>query len=296
MNFYSDTATRISRAYNSLSDLHKRMADFILKSPVDAAMMTIDELSHACGVSNATANRFAKALGFDGFSDFRTQQAEEVKQALLPVEKLRTQRDGSASCFDIITGGIEQDIANLQQTLETLTDESCERAVNMVLGAERIFTYGSGISYHIAGILTHELEPFCRGNVSMLAATGNGINAAYRRLVHVTPRDLLVFISFPRYAADTLELYGLARQRETRILCITDRPSSPLAGEADVVLYAQAERRLLPNSATAAFALVDGLVAAVANRSQDAVDVQMRLSVPRPSLEPEPDGCPERQP
>ncbi|MBE0532203.1 MAG: MurR/RpiR family transcriptional regulator [Rhodospirillales bacterium] len=275
--YYSDTANRIAHAYALLSKSHKKIADFVLGAPAEAAMMTIDELAKACLVSNATANRFAKAIGFDGFADFRARQIEAIKQTLAPVEKLKAGRDGSASSFDIISDSIRHDLENLEKTRETLAPESCGKAVDLILAAERIFIFGSGISYYIAGILTHGLEPFCRGNVSMMGTTG-GVNSALRRLVHAGERDLAIFISFPRYAPDTLELVEAARRQGARILCITDRPTSPLARYADVALYVQAERRLLPNSATAAFALADGLAAAVANRRREGVDIQMRLA------------------
>jgi DNA-binding MurR/RpiR family transcriptional regulator len=240
-------------------------------------MMTIDELATACRVSNATANRFAKAIGFDGFAEFRTRQIDAIKQTLAPVEKLKAGRDGSASSFDIIADGIRQDLENLEKTRETLTPENCEKAVELILAAERVFIFGAGISYYIAGILTHGLEPFCRGNVSMMGTTGN-VNSAMRRLVHAGEKDLAIFISFPRYAPDTLELIDVAKRHGARVLCLTDHPTSPLARYADVALYVQAERRLLPNSATAAFALADGLAAAVANRRREGIDIQMRLA------------------
>ncbi len=277
MDFYSEIAKRIARTYSGLSTSHKRIADFVLGSPAESAMMTIEELANACRVSIATANRFAKALGFEGFAEFRAHQTEAVRLALAPVEKLKAGRDGSVTGFDIITSGLRQDVTNLEKTLEMLTQERCEKAVALILEAERIFTYGAGISYHVAGILTHGLEPFCRGNVSMIGATG-GENAALRRLVHAGGNDLVILVSFPRYATETVELLGVAKERGTRILCITDRPASPLAGPADVVLYAQTERHLLPNSGAAAFALVDGLAAAVANRRGEGIDIQMRLA------------------
>mgnify|MGYP000412782740 CR=1 FL=1 len=277
MNFYSDTAKRISRAYYSLSKSHKRIADFILGAPSEAAMMTIEDLAEACGVSIATANRFAKAIGYEGFAEFRAQQMESLRQTLAPVEKLREEKYDSASGFDIIMDGIAQDVGNLDRAKGTLAAESCEKALELILGSERIFTFGSGISYYIAGILTHGLEPFCGGNVTMMG-TPDGLNSAHRRLVHAGPRDLIVLISFRRYSADTIELMETAKELNTRILCITDRPSSPLAADADVALYVPSERRLLPNSGTAAFSLVNGLIAAVANRSKEGVDVQMRLA------------------
>jgi DNA-binding MurR/RpiR family transcriptional regulator len=275
--YHSEVASRIGKAYQDLSAGHRQIADFILKSPAEAAMMTIVELASRCNVSNATANRFAKAIGFKGFADFRASQMDALRMDMAPAEKLRTEIDENASNFDIIRNALKQDLDNLQNTLDGLDEASCRRAVDLILAAQRIFTFGSGISYYIAGMLTHGLEPFCRGNVSMMGATG-GATAAYRRLVHSDENDLIVLVSFPRYSPGTVELAEAARRRNTRVLCITDSPTSPLTRYADEVLFAQAKRSLLPNSATSAFALVEGIVAAVANRRSEGADVHLRLA------------------
>lgn len=275
--YHSEVASRIGRAYQDLSLGHRRIADFILRSPAEAAMMTNVELASRCNVSNATANRFAKAIGFKGFPEFRASQMDALRMDMAAVEKLRTEIDDDASNIDIMRNGLTQDLDNLQNTLDGLDEAGCSQAVELILDAQRIFTFGSGISYYIAGMLTHGLEPFCRGNVTMMGATG-GANSAYRRLVHCNENDLAVFISFPRYSPNTVELCGVAKRRGVRILCITDSPTSPVARDADVVLFAEAKRRLLPNSATSAFALVDALVAAIANQSTDGADVQLRLA------------------
>jgi DNA-binding MurR/RpiR family transcriptional regulator len=128
--YYSDTANRIAHAYGLLSKSHKKIADFLLTAPAEAAMMTIDELAEACSVSNATANRFARAIGFDGFAEFRTRQIEALKQTLAPVEKLKAGRDGSASSFDIIADSIRHDLENLEKTHQTLRRNAARRRSN----------------------------------------------------------------------------------------------------------------------------------------------------------------------
>lgn len=276
MDYYSDTARRISRAYSLLSKSHKRMADFILDSPGEVATMSIDELSKACGVSVATANRFAKAIGFEGFAEFRAHQVDALRETFVPVEKLKTDKYDSAAAYDIVVDGVSNDMENLENLRGSLTGDTCDRAVSMILEAERIFVHGSGISYYVAGILTYELEPFCDGNVSMMAPIGD-VTRAHRRIIRAGARDLAILVAFPRYSPGTLEILEMAKERGTGIICITDSPTSPLAADADVVFYAPAQRRLLPNSATAAFSLVDALVAAVANQRQEGLDVQRHL-------------------
>jgi DNA-binding MurR/RpiR family transcriptional regulator len=64
-------AQAVGKLYPQLSKSHRKTADYVLGNPFRAATMTIDELSEAAGISVATANRFAHALGFDGYASFR---------------------------------------------------------------------------------------------------------------------------------------------------------------------------------------------------------------------------------
>ncbi|MHA7164601.1 MurR/RpiR family transcriptional regulator, partial [Burkholderia pseudomallei] len=47
------------------------MGEYVLANPFRAATMRIDELANAVDASIATANRFARALGFDGYPALR---------------------------------------------------------------------------------------------------------------------------------------------------------------------------------------------------------------------------------
>ena len=275
--YYSEVAQLVAKAYDRLSPGHRRIADFILKHPTEAAMLNNVELAVRCEVSNATANRFPKALGFSGFAEFRISQRDALRTDLSPATKLRDEIDETAGPFDVIQSGLRQDLANLNRTLAGLDEESCTRAIELILTAERIFAFGMGLSRHVAGLLIHGLEPFCRGNATEMGA-GGGANSAMRRVVHCGPKDLLILASFPRYSAETLEIARVGRDNGTTIICLTDRPTSPLAKYADVVFYAQAERALLPNSATAAVAIAESIIAAVSNRRSEGINVHRKLA------------------
>lgn len=275
--YYSEVAQLVAKAYDRLSPGHRRIAEFILQHPAEAAMLNNVELAARCEVSNATANRFPKALGFPGFAEFRSSQRDALRTDLSPANKLRDEIDESASHFEVIRNGLQQDLGNLETTLAGIDEASCTRAVELILSAERIFAYGAGLSRYIAGLLIHGLEPFCRGNATDIGAAG-GANSALRRVVHCNKKDLLIIASFPRYAADTLEIAKIGRENNATIICLTDRPTSPLSKYGDIVFYAQADRKLLPNSVTAAVALAEGIIAAVANRRSEGINVHMRLA------------------
>jgi DNA-binding MurR/RpiR family transcriptional regulator len=66
-------------------------------------------------------------------------------------------------------------------------------------------------------------------------------------------------------------LAAAAKQAGVPVLVLTDKPTSPLAPTASVVLYAYSARQLIPNSETAALGLIEALSAAVAYRAENSV-------------------------
>src|SRR5262245_8999745 len=134
---------RIARAYRELSGGQRRAADFLLGKPFDAATMTIEEFAAAANISTATANRFAHALGFSRYTDFRTEIVEAIRPARAPEEKLRAARRG-VSAAGIIASSLAEDLVNLGNTAAALAAADAEAAARMLLDAPGVFTVGFG--------------------------------------------------------------------------------------------------------------------------------------------------------
>ncbi len=261
---------RIVRAQAGMSKTQHRMAEYVLAHPFRVATMTIDEFALAVGVSVASANRFARMLDLPGYAKFRSELARGFEAALEPVEKLRLElAQASGRAVDGISALPGEDIRNAERTLQSLDADACERAVAAVLGADRIFIIGFGASGFLGGLLQRGLCMHCH-SVELLAGPG-GVSHAARQMSRLSPKDLVIAIGFPRYLADTVTLASAARAAGVPVLALTDKPTSPLAPAATIVLYAAGERQLSPNSETAALGLIEGLSAATAYRAKDSV-------------------------
>ncbi|WP_438858891.1 MurR/RpiR family transcriptional regulator, partial [Achromobacter spanius] len=185
------------------------------------------------------------------------------------VEKLRTELAHSASAVQIFAATLEEDIRNAQRNLQALDSGACEQAVQSILAADRVFIIGFGASGFLAGLLQRGLCMHLR-SVESLAGPG-GVSHAARQMSRMTAKDLVIAIGFPRYLADTVTLAAAAKQAGVPVLVLTDKPTSPLAPTASVVLYAYSARQLIPNSETAALGLIEALSAAVAYRAENSV-------------------------
>jgi DNA-binding MurR/RpiR family transcriptional regulator len=263
-------AERIVRAHGAMSKTQHRMAEYVLAHPFRVATMTIDEFALAVGVSVASANRFARMLDLPGYAKFRSELARGFEAALEPVEKLRIElAQSSARAVDVFAALLEEDIRNAQRSLQALDPQACERAVAAVLEADRVFIIGFGASGFLGGLLQRGLCMHCH-SVELLAGPG-GVSHAARQMSRLLPSDLVIAIGFPRYLADTVTLATAARDAGVPVLVLTDKPTSPLAPVASVVLYTASDRQLSPNSETAALGLIERLSAAIAYRAKDSV-------------------------
>ncbi|ANB73734.1 MurR/RpiR family transcriptional regulator [Paraburkholderia phytofirmans] len=269
-------AARIAAAMPTLTPIHRRMGEFVLANLFRAATMRIDELANVVGASVATANRFARALGFDGYPQFREALVRGFEATLAPVERLRSAQESPASGDALLDASLEQAVANLNSTRTAIDSAAAEAAVEAIIAARRVFVLGYGASAFLAGLMEHGLMPY-HDNVQSLALIGGPSHAA-RRLFTADDGDLVIAIAFPRYIEDTIELARRAAGRGARVLALTDSPRSPLAQFADLALYIRSERRLAANADSAVLAVIEALCDALAYRAQQSVKAAAGVS------------------
>lgn len=273
----TDLSNRIAQIYPSLSDGHRRAADFVLRHPLDVATMTIEGLAEGSGTSNATVTRFVRALGYGGYGEFRAALSAALKFAHEPVDSFAGARAAPGSTFATFSRALADQAANLQAARDGLDEPTVTRAVALLTTASRVFIAASGASHHVAGFLEDGLALYLDADVTF-ASSRTGPERAIRHMLSARPDDLVVAISMQRYSRATLDLASFAKKRGASVLALTDGATSPLAAIADVTLFAPSRSHLLPNSPTAIFALADALIAAVARERPDSAEALRELS------------------
>ncbi len=269
-------AQRIARVLPTLTRSQRRMADYVLARPLQAATMPIDELAATLGVSVATANRFARALEFDGYPQFRAALVLGFEATLAPVEKLRSQLEHPATAADVFATALTEVQRNIEATRQALDGHSCEQAVDAILKAKRIYIAGFGSSSWLGGLLQRCLDLYCK-NVQLLASM-EGSSYGARILSGAQPSDLLIAIAYPRYINDTVLLAKRARAAGVPVLALTDRVTSPLAPLAAVSLYAHTDSQYFANSEASVLALIEALCSAVAHRAKGSLKAAAELA------------------
>jgi len=100
-----------------------------------------------------------------------------------------------------------------------------------------------------------------------------GLGNLANQFIDYGSKDLLVSISFPRYASRTLHILKYGQNAGCKIIVITDSPVSPIGQIADLALVAGNKSSTYLNSFTSAVTLINCLVAGVSLRSKNSVEV-----------------------
>lgn len=261
-----DVMTELQRNYADLTQSQKRIAEAIVDNPEFVAFATVDKLSARLGIASSTIVRFAYRLGLDGYPELQERVRELVRSRFRGADEGAGDEGAVAHLGQgTAAASLRRDLDNLRHTIADLDGATIEKAIGLLTAAPRVFFTGGLASKALADYAAHTLNRL-RGNVRMLST-----DDASADILEMTADDVLVVISFPPYASQTLQVLKAARGRDVTIVGITDSPISPL-GEVDVTLTARVSGIGPQNSLVAPVAVVNVLLNGVAANSPGSAD------------------------
>lgn len=259
----------------SLTDAEAAVARTILRDPVTNAKVSIGQLASAAKVSTASVVRTARALGFEGFRDFRTALIADASRAR---NHIVSDVEPGDSAIDIARKVFMADIDAIASTLELLDEDAFELAVTLLAGAERIEVYGIGSSAPVAVDAYYRL---LRLGLRVAVITDSHMQAVSASLLGEA--DVALVFSHTGRTCETLTTTRIAREAGAKVVAVTSFLDSPLADLVDALLVVataeSAYRVEAMASRIAHLSIVDALYVALANRmTGGATDVLERSS------------------
>lgn len=224
--------------YAGLSPGHRRLADFILANPHQAALATLEEMAGAADVSVATANRLAAKLGLGGHPELKRLLRVELEQALRPVEDASSMvRHDSQARSSPWRAAIDDELRRIEGIRAVGGEASFAKAAALLAGARRVFIIGFGSQSFFAQFAAFNLASL-RSNVDAIVDSG-GAESAERKLLDAGPEDAVLFLSFARYSTPSFRIAERLAKARVPILCITDSEQSPVARKAKLVILVE---------------------------------------------------------
>ena len=239
----------IASVYPELTKSEKKIADFITGNAYDAQYMSITSLAEECNVADATISRFCKALGYQGYNDFKIALAKHVGTKVDEI-------DNDAAVGKINLDDSLKDVAKklysvettaIKQSFELLNEQDLSEAVKHLHNANRVYCFGQGGSSVIAKeawarfiVATPQFQCIEDSHMQVMAAS------------LCTKDDVIMFFSYSGSTKDSIDVLTPAKKHGAKIILITHYPKCPAAALADIILLCGSQENPLHSGSVAA--------------------------------------------
>ena len=262
---------RVRSIYDSLSNAEKKVADYFLSNMENVFNKPIAQLALEAGVSKVAWVRFCKDIGFDGLKDLKKSLFSQMREKAdeTSAEPFSDVRD-IVSTKSLIDGIKRNSVRAIQDTAELLDANSLEKAAKEILNARSVRIFGVGAS-GMVGLDLH--SKLMRISKSSYYAADHHSQLTYA--ASMTPQDVAVLISTSGTTSEILEIMSLVRKCEAPSIALTKYSKTPLANNADTVLYIATPeismRSGAMSSRLAQLMVIDALFTAVAHMDYDSI-------------------------
>ena len=136
MDSENNFGNKIKKIYNELRKSEKKVADYILANRYEIEEMGLEEIAKNSNVSTPTVVRFTKAMGFEGFKEFKTELLKSGRDNTAELENINLLLDlhvnANDKLEDIPLKIIGLTIKALEETFKFINYETYAKAVKMI--------------------------------------------------------------------------------------------------------------------------------------------------------------------
>lgn len=243
-----------------LTKQQKKIADYCIKNQHRIFLMSSLELAKEIGVSDASIIRFARAIGYQGFSDLK---ADLYKQMTAELSRPKVGQYNLSQRFDMQTRqysdtDLPEELLgmlprNTDQSLRQNSIETYEQVADALHNARRVYLIGlrgaKGTATHFGRLLGYLMD-----NVRIIT---KGEDEDVIQLQNLSKEDMVLSISYARYYKLDTVLADLIAGQEAVHCAITDSISSPMAKSADVVCLTETTHMAFFNSVVGTTAMLE---------------------------------------
>ncbi len=252
-NISNNALAKISGMLDSVSPSERKIGEFILTNYRDIPQMTLAEVASKSGVSDATAVRFFRTMGYKRWLDLKI--ALSIYQGSTP-QYIHEHISAEDSVQEITEKVILGAMTALKETAAVLDPAAMKQAVELIQNARRILIIGGGTSGPVA---KEAFNRFFRLGLNCTVETDSYLMVMQSALL--TSDDLVLAISQSGESSHSLRSAIIANERKCPIICITGNKLSDLAKHADVTLLSVSHEVIQETTASriAQYALIHAL-------------------------------------
>ncbi|WP_448536561.1 MurR/RpiR family transcriptional regulator [Pseudothermotoga sp.] len=222
---------KIQRVYSRLTRSQRKVAEFIIDNPSKITLMSADQLAKASGVGEATVIRFARILGYKGYSDMK----EEFQRALIDnLTSSKKVEEGlkSVSTETVLDELLKTHIAVFQNMNVAELTRSLKNAAKIIFEANDVYVFGEGAALVPAMELSFWLNRFGK-KTWLFGTTGRSF---FEHVVNIRKNDVSIGFAYRKINFELRILFSETRKRGGKNILFTDQALNQLCELADEMI------------------------------------------------------------
>lgn len=264
--------SRLAQAGDKLSPRRRRLLQNTLENPDETYYLSSRALARRYRVDPATIVRTIQVIGYRRYADFAADLRAHFVARITPYRILEATVGERRSPADHVRHSVERDAGNLESLRSRIDPQGVLRLARMIHASHSVLVVGVDLAHALAWFLAYGLNPLGFNVEAPAGSSGN----LYHKVRILTPKDLLIAISFGRCLRETVEAVERARARKVPTFGITDSQTTPIARLAGGYLLAPIGAESFTGSYVAPMALLNGILVACAQLKPKKALLQLR--------------------
>jgi len=253
---------RLLEALPEMSPQLRKAAHYVLDNPNDVGVSSIREIAEAALVKPNTLVRLARAVGFEGYEDFREPFREALRtgRESFPDRARWLQSIARGGRHGRLFGGMASStLENIERLFADATAAEVKAAADRIVAARTTYVLGVGVSYALA----HNFAYLTRMALDSVVAVPRDGSLPIDDVAKAGPDDALLAMTFKPYRNEVVDAVRTASAQGAGVIALTDSRSSPIALAADLVFVIPTDTPQFFTSTVAAAALLETIAAFV---------------------------------
>lgn len=196
--------SKLSQNYDSLSELEKKIVEYIMNNPEKIPYLTANELSQILYISKTSIINLSKKLGFDGYSELRYYVKSYLANKKGKKEVL-SYEDVLQNIYDEVT-----------KTLSLQNEENVKIIAEKIINSRVVYVIARGASKPIADFLSSRLailkvKSIFVGDPNVIDVLGDSLRAG----------ETILLMSLSGETEKILKIAKTARARNIDVIALT---------------------------------------------------------------------------
>ncbi|MGL6064145.1 MAG: MurR/RpiR family transcriptional regulator [Fusobacteriaceae bacterium] len=229
---------KLAEIKNTSSKMECKIIDFILGNVEKIKFLNTYEIAENCGVSQASIVRFAKKNGFVGFPEFKISLIEALgkisheKKISIIDEEIKTTDSTKATAEKLLN----KNIISLKNSAKIMDFNELEKAIKLLEKSRKILILGSGLSGIVAKYFQYKLL-----ELGFLGIYDFDQHVQLSHLSALTEKDIVFVVSQSGKSLDTYNLLKKIKNKNIKIISLTNISKSPISELATINLWTAGE-------------------------------------------------------